>query len=590
MGETMKTRKAQCAVVLAAGALALSACSSGSNERTGKAGGPKASVQNFAIGTAADSKGPATAVPGAKKGGTVTDLEPSGLDYLDPGQIYVSKVLAVGTLYNRSLTGYRIDPKTGTTTLVGDLATDTGKPSDGGRTWTYTLKEGLKYEDGTPVTAKDVKYGVERLYAGFQTQGPTYVQTWLSGTDYRKTYDGPYGGKSLPDSLIAAPDARTVVFHFKAPHADAPYAMAMPNISPVPKAKDTGQGYNNHPIATGPYRIGSYKAGKSLVFVRNEHWDPKTDPIRNAYPDRWNLQLGIANPGLTQRLMGQSGQDRTALSLSQSADPSQMTSLLTSRYKSRTVNEYQPYVETFTINTKRVKDVRVRKAIAYAFPMRQVQQALGGSAQGDLGTTLVGPTIAGWKKSDPFGKLSHPTGDMAKAKELLKEAGQPHPKLVLPYANEPKWANVSLTVQRALAKAGFDVVRKQIDDTSYYTLISKVDNPYDIFRTSWGADWPNGSTVIPPTQDGRLIGDGSNNYAQLDDPYVNKEIDRIQGVSSLSEQSAEWMKLSDHIVANDVNQIPFLYDKYFQIHGSGLGGITYNQVYGTINTATVYVK
>jgi peptide/nickel transport system substrate-binding protein len=588
----MRLRKLHCAAVLAVGVLTLSACSSGGSEESGAGdNGPKAAVQNFGLGTAADSRGPATPVTGARSGGTVTDLEPAGLDYLDPGQLYVSDVLAVGTLYNRALTGYKIDPKTGKTVLVGDLATDTGKPSDGGKTWTYTLKDNLKFEDGTPITSKDVKYGVERLYADFETQGPTYVQMWLSGTDYRKAYGGPYTGKSLPDSVIATPNDKTIVFHFTSPHADAPYAMAMPNVSAVPKAKDTRQQYNNHPVSDGPYRILSYKPGKSLVFVRNKYWDPKTDPIRNAYPDKWNLELGIANPGLTQRLMGGSGEDKTALALSQAADPSQMQTLLTgSQYKARTVNEYQPYVETYAINSSRIKNVKVRQAIAYAMPLTQLQQATGGAAQGDIGTTLLSPTVGGWKRTDPFHQLAHPTGQIAKARQLLKEAGQPHPRIVLAYANPSRWVAPALTLKNALTKAGFNVVLKPIDATSYYTLITKVNNPYDVYRAGWGADWPVASTVIPPTLDGRIIADGSNNYSQLNDPYVNKEIDRIQKIQDLTKQGTEWMKLATYTYGKDTTEVPFEFDKFYQVYGAGLGGVTYNQVYGTINTGTVYVK
>ncbi|WP_237554872.1 MULTISPECIES: ABC transporter substrate-binding protein [unclassified Streptomyces] len=582
--------------ILAAGALTLTAaCSSGGGGDTGSKGGSaapsQAPVPNYGLGTAADSTGPAPAVPGAVKGGTVQSLDQAGFDYLDPAQQYVSDQLSVSNLYARTLTGYKIDPTTGKTILVGDLATDTGKQSNGGKTWTYTLKAGLKFQDGTPITSKDIKYSIERLYADFETQGPQYIQSWLYGPDYRKDYTGPYTGKEIPDSILGTPDDKTIVFNFKDPHADAPYAMAMPVTSPVEKSKDDKAAYNNHPVSTGPYEISSYKSGKSLVFKRNPNWDPKTDPIRNAYPDSWNFQLGIADPGLTQRLMAGAGTDKDALNLSGSADPSQMSTLISdAQYKSRTVNQYQPYVETLDINTKRITDPKVRQAIAYAFPMSQVQQAFGGAAQGDLGTTLLSPTIAGWKKYDPFNKLTQPTGDIAKAKELLKEAGQPHPKLVFPYANVPKWQNVSLTVANALEKAGFQVVRKAIDPTSYYTVVGKVNNQYDIYRTGWGADWPNGSTVIPPTMDGRNLADGTNNYSFLNDDHINTEIDRIKAETDLTKQSADWEALSEYSLSHDTAQVPFLYDKFFNIYGSGLGGVTFNSVIGTINASTVFVK
>lgn len=591
----MRHSKARLAAAIAvAAALSLTAaCSSGgSNSTGGKTSGPgKAPIPNYGLGTAADSTGPAAAVPGAVKGGTVQDLDQAGFDYLDPGQQYVSDQLSVSTLYARTLTGYKIDPTSGKTILVGDMATDTGKMSDGGKTWTFTLKDGLKFQDGTTITSKDVKYSIERLFASFETQGPQYIQEWMYGPDYRKLYKGPYSGQEIPDSILQTPDDKTIVFHFKDPHADAPYAMAEPTTAPVEKSKDDKGAYNNHPVSSGPYEIASYEANKSLVFKRNPYWDPKTDPIRNAYPDSWNFQLGIAQPGLSQRLMAGSGTDKNALDLFGAADTTVMQKLTTDpQYKSRTVNQYQPYVETLDINTKRITDVKVRQAIAYAFPMTQVQQGMGGAAQGDLGTTLLSPTMGGWKKFDPFGKLAKPTGDPEKAKELLKEAGQPHPKLVFPYANTPKWQTVSLTIANALEKAGFQVVRKAIDPTSYYTVVGKVNNQYDIYRTGWGADWPNASTVIPPTMDGTNLQDGTNNYSFLNDPHLNSEITRIKNIADLKTQTAEWEKLSEYSLQTDTAQVPFLFDKYFNVYGAGLGGVTYNSVVGTINPNTVFVK
>lgn len=595
----MRNSKARlAAAIVAAGALSLTAaCSSGGgggsdNGGTGKAPGkPTASVTNYGLGTAADSKGPAVAVDGAAKGGTVHELDQAGFDYLDPGQQYVSDQLSISVLYARTLTGYKIDPKTGKTILVGDLATDTGTPSDGAKTWTFKLKTGLKYEDGSAITSKDIKYSIERLFADFETQGPQYIQKWMYGPDYRKMYKGPYSGQEIPASILDTPDDSTIVFHFQEPHPDAPYAMAMPVTAPVPKAKDDKAAYNNHPVSSGPYKIASYKPGKSLVFDRNPNWDPSTDPLRNAYPDSWNFELGIEQPGLTQRLMAGSGTDKYALDLFGAADVSQMQTLVNdAQYKSRTINQYQPYVETLDINTKRITDPKVRQAIAYAFPMQQVQQAFGGAAQGELGTTLMSPTMAGWKQFDPFGKLTKPTGDPDKAKALLASSSNPHPTLTYAYANTPRWQNISLTVANALEKAGFKVVRKAIDPTSYYTVVGKVNNPYDIYRTGWGADWPNGSTVIPPTMDGRNLQDGTNNYSFLNDDHLNQEIDRISKITDLKAQTAEWEKLSEYSLQTDTAQVPFLFDKFFGVYGAGLGGITYNSVTGVINANTVFVK
>jgi peptide/nickel transport system substrate-binding protein len=588
----MRLRRAQYAAVLAVGALGLTACSAGNGGPTGaSANGATASAKSITVGTAAESVGPATPVPGAKKGGTVYDLEQAGIDHLDPAQAYTQETMVIGQLFSRQLTGYRIDPKTGGTVLVGDLATNTGVPSDGDRTWTYTLKNDLKWQDGTPITAQQVKYGFERLYASFETEGPTYVQTWLSGQDFRKAYPGPYGGKSLPDSVIGTPNARTVVFHFQQPHTDVPYAMALNDAGPVLPAKDTKAKYDQAPFSDGPYEIKSYQPGKELVLTRNTDWDPASDPIRQAYPNEWDIQLNISQLNLTQRLMAESGQDKDALALDAAADPSQTAVIAEqAKYKSRLVSQYQPYVEVLDVNTKRVKDVRVRQALMYAMPMKQVQAAFGGAPQGDLGTNLIGPTVTGFKASDPFGKLKTPQGDPAKAKALLTAAGVKHLTLTMAYRDQPRWQTIARTLQNAFAKAGIDLQTKAIDATSWYSTIGDVNLPYDLYATSWSADWPSGSTVIPPTMDGRQIGQGDPDYSHLNDPHVNAEIDRINKITNLARQAQQWQDLAQYIVAKDTPVIPYLYDKYFNVYGDGLGGVTYNTPIGTVNPGSVYVK
>ncbi len=590
----MRLRKTHYAAVLAVGALSLSACSAGGGGGPAGGGGDtgaKASTQTITLGTQADSTGPAVAVDGAKKGGTAYDLEASGINHLDPAQAYVNQEQVIGQLFSRSLTNYKIDAKTGKTVLVGDLATDTGEQSDGGKTWTFHLKDGLKWQDGTAITSEQVKYGFERLYASFETAGPQYVQAWLSGQDFRKVYPGPYGGKSLPDSVIGTPDSKTIVFHFLAPHADAPYAMALSDAGPILKSKDTKVKYDQAPFSDGPYQVQSNNPGKELVLTRNKFWDPKSDPIRNAYPDKWDIKLAVAQPSLTTSLMQQVGQNKDAVALVAPADPTQTSLIATDpKYKSRLISDYQPFVDVFDINTTRVKDVRVRQAIMYAFPMKQVQIALGGAPQGDLGTNLIGPTVNGPVKYDPFGKLTKPSGDPEKAKALLKQAGVKNLKLTYAYSNQPRWVTVAGTLKNAFAKAGINLQTKAIDSTSYYSLVGKVDNPYDLYRTGWGADWPSAGTVIPPTLDGRLLTDDDPDYSHLNDKHVNSEIDRINKITDLKQQSAEWQTLAEYVLKSDTSQIPYMYDKYYNVYGDGLGGVTYNTPLGTINPNTIYVK
>jgi peptide/nickel transport system substrate-binding protein len=579
--------------LVAVSALTLTACGGGSKSTTSgdaNKGGATSAVANFGVGTKADSTGPAKDVPGAKSGGIAHDIEAAGFDYLDPSQQYVNQYQAVGMLYSRQLTNYKTDPTTGKTILVGDLATDTGSTNDGGKTWTWTLKDGLKFEDGTPVTSKDVKYAIERLYSDYQTQGPTYFQTWLSGQDYRKVYKGPDAG-DLGDDVISTPDDKTITFHFKDVHTDAMYAAAMPNITAIEKSKDDKDKYNNHPVSLGPYKIKSYEPDKSLVLEKNPMWDPKSDPIRHQYVDGWNFELGVQNPQLTQRLVGGAGDDKNALTLVTNADASLIKTIQDDPSMApRTISQFQPYVDTFDINNTRVTDVNVRKALAKAFPAAAVQKQLGGATTGDIAGNLVSPTVSGWQSTDPLGIKANPNGDPEAAKKILTDAGKLGYPIVLAYSNTARWQKVSATVVDALNQAGFKAERKEIDPTSYYTQIGKVDNGFDLYRSGWGADWPAGSTVVPPTLDGRTISDGATDYSHYNNPAMNAEMDRISKITDQKQAADEWMKLADKILSTDVPKIPAAYDKFFQVYGAGLGGVAYNQVLGCIDPSSIYIK
>jgi peptide/nickel transport system substrate-binding protein len=590
-----RSRRTYAVAALAAGALALSACSSGGSSGDKKSNEPKMSAKGITIGTAADSTGPAPEVAGAQRGGTVTVLQRDAMEHLDPGQIYVSRELIMQTIYNRSLTNYQVDDKTGETKLVGDLATDTGKSSDGGRTWTYTLKDGLKFEDGTPITSAAVRQSVERLYAPFETNGPTYLQQWLSGAGqtYRKALpDGPYKGKHLPDSVLGTPDARTVVFHFDRPRPEVPFAVAMPSIGAVPAAKDTKEKYDKAPVSSGPYKISSFKPGKSLTFVRNEQWDPKSDSIRHQYVDTFALSFGHQWVDSTRRLQADEGADRNGMTWTGVVDPSQISTVLKDKAAmARSLTETQPYVDVVSINTQRVTDKKVREAIAWAFPNGQYLQQYGGPKAGEIAGGLVGPTLNGYDPSfDPFEKKKYPGGNAKKAKELLKAAGKEGYELTYAYGNGDASQDAAVVVERALERAGFSVQKKEIDQTTYYTQIGKINNSYDLYRSSWGADWPSGSTVVPPLYDGKNVYDDSANYSHLDSPAVNKQIAAVEKETDVAKAGRDWVRLSEKILTDEVPQVPVFYNRMFTIWGSGLGGVKYHQVYGAVDPTAVFVK
>ncbi|PJJ04272.1 peptide/nickel transport system substrate-binding protein [Streptomyces sp. 2333.5] len=595
----LSTRRARAAIVaLAAGSLALTGCSGGSGSNQDKSQTDKdaaAQAKAIPMGTAADSVGPAVAVKGAHSGGTIRVYQRDSYNHLDPGQMYVSDMKALSQLIFRGLTSFKQDDK-GNAKVVGDLATDAGQMSDGGKTWKYTLKDGIKFEDGTPITSKDIRHSIERLYSKFITDGPTYVQTWLSGagTSYRKALpDGPYKGDHLPKNVLDTPDAKTIIFHFKQPNSQLPYALTMPGYSAVPdSAKDTKDAYDVAPVCSGPYKIASFKSGKAMQLVRNKNWDPKTDPMRHQYPDGYNITFNHQASDSTKRLMADQGEAKNAISFTNAVEPTLTKNVLDNPSASkRLVQGYQPYVWQMNFNMDRLKDKKIRDAITYAMPNQQIVRVNGGSYGGEIAGGLLAPTVAGYKKGyDPYGKLSHPNGEPEKAKKLLKEAGKSGMKLVYAYSNTEIRQKEAVVIEDALTKAGFNVQKKEVDAASWYEQMGKVKNGFDIYMTGWGQDWPDASTVIPPSYDGTTIQDGSSNYSHINDKHVNSEIARITKITDVAKATAEWQKLHQYIVEKVNPAAPVFYTKMLQLYGSNVGGTRYNLDVSYVDPNTLFLK
>ncbi|WP_328750287.1 ABC transporter substrate-binding protein [Streptomyces sp. NBC_00285] len=593
----ISSRRARAVIVaLAAGSLALTACSKNEGGGSGtdsKKDQSEASVQSKAVtyADAAGSTGPAEDVTGAKAGGTINVYQEAGLSHLDPGQIYVSDAGQVANLLFRRLTQFKEDGKGGVS-VVGDLATDSGKSSDGGKTWTFTLKDGIKDQNGNAITSADVRHTVERQYASFIFDGPTYLQTWLSGAEYRKALpDGGFGKKHLPSSVLDTPDGKTVVFHFDTARPDLPQTLAMAGYAIVPAKTDTKAAYDKAPVATGPYKIASNKVGKELVLTKNTNWDPKTDSVRHQYANSFDFQFGVTESTQTKRLIADQGEDKSAIQLTGGVEATQIQDVIGNPAVSkRTVKGYQPYVMQLTFNLTRVKDLKVRQAITYAVNSKSLIAGEGGAYGGDVAPNYFAPTLPGYEASyDPYGRLKTPQGNIAKAKEILKGVPAAEKKVVFAYSNSEAGQKRKVAIEDALTKVGFDVVSKEVDSASYYEQIGKLNNPYDLYISGWGQDWPSAGTVITPIYDGTQVADGSSNYSHVKDPKVDALIK--QALSEDPTAAAKtWKEAQHYLLEKVLPAAPLWYTKQFQLSGSNIGGARYGSVSSLIDITRLYVK
>ncbi len=525
--------------------------------------------------------------PAGAKGGQLNVLEVADFEHLDPQRNYVSGALNFGRLIYRQLTTYKSEEGSAGTELEPDLATDLGKATDNGKTWTFKLKDGLKYEDGTEILASDVKYGTERSMSPLIDAGPQYAKQYLEGgSDYK----GPYEGKGL-DSIIADDAAKTIVFKLKVPHGDFGYTVSLPTFSPVPKAKDTKVNYDNRPFSSGPYKIADYKRGKSLSLVRNTNWGQ--DTVRKALPDTIKATFGLDPNIIDQRLLTSAGEDANAITLGSALQPANVSKVLpVPEAKKFSVSGTTGFVRYIALNTQRgvTKDLKVRQAINFAVNKTDQQTARGGPvAAGDIATTILAPTVGGHKDFNAYD--GGPMGDPAKAKQLLSEAGFPNGlEMTIAVNNTKKGVDQAVALQASLLKAGIKTKINQIDAGVYYTTVGDSAKSPEIVFAAWGPDWPSAGTVIPPLFDGRqIVPQGNQNFSLLNDDGINKEIDRIAAITDQDEAAKNWGDLDEKIMKEHAPWVPLLNDKSIYLFGKNVKGAFMHAFYGEIDISAVGV-
>ncbi|MGX1669427.1 ABC transporter substrate-binding protein [Streptomyces sp. NPDC055400] len=519
------------------------------------------------------SKGPAT-------GGTVHVLANADFSHLDPSAGWDGGVNNFYRLIYRGLTTFGAGTGAKGVKVHPDLATDLGTPSDNAKTWKFTLKDGLKFEDGTPIDSEAVKFGIERAWDPDGVGSPYPKELIKAPAGYK----GPYKSGDL-DS-IETPDARTVVFHLKKSFPDFPSALTMPNFTPFPKGTGAKHAFDSKPISSGPYKVASYEHGASLKLVRNPKWKRSTDKIRAAKPDAFEWTFGLDAATMDERMLAGQGKDVDAITPSIQA--STLSRIKTPELKSRTLSGYGGCTTYMGMNTtkKYLKDVRVRQAIEYAIDKKTVVAALGGKQLATAGTAIQPPTMLGRSEYDPYPR------NVAKAKKLLAEAGVPKEfSLTLDNRPDAKSTAEAVAIQEALKPLGIKIEINNIDTSTYYEVIGTTAKQHDLAITGWCPDWASGATFLPPLFDGRRITPTANaNLAQIDNKAINKRIDEIAAMQDVDAADQAYGELDKQIMAQ-APIVPLAYEKVTMVPGSNIAGAYQSAAFsGGIDLVSVGLK
>jgi peptide/nickel transport system substrate-binding protein len=519
-------------------------CSSGSGDSSGvpvQGDGPDAGLTGVRA-------------PSEATGGTLRVVA-GEIDNLDPQRSYLPGVWNLMRLYTRTLVTYSTEPGR-TDELVPDLATDLGTTPDGGTTWTFTLRDGIRFENGRAITARDVKYGIERSFASdVVVGGPTHVVELLD--DPANPYAGPYQDES-PDKLglaaIETPDDRTITFRLRTRQPDFPYVMALPSSSPVPIENDRGADYGGDPVSSGPYAITSVDPVTGIVLDRNAEWDPATDDVRTALPDRVVVRTGLTGVERDQALLAGSadvdvsGTGVQAPTQARLAEGTGGEVPVTDRVDEVTSGVVR--LLALPTNVAPLDDPDCRAAVAAAVDRRAVQEALGGPVNAVRTSSL-------WPRGlDGAPEDADPEPDPAAAREHLAACGQPDGfGTVLAVPDAASSVAVADVVAAQLAEVGIEAEVRPLAAPSFYaTDVGNPDNVaaqgFGIVLATWTADFPTPGSFLVPLVDGRSVSPvGNTNFARLADPALNGLIDAARAAGDAQEARAAWREVAEAATA-----------------------------------------
>ncbi|GHD06075.1 peptide ABC transporter substrate-binding protein [Streptomyces finlayi] len=521
--------------------------------------------------------------PSTKAGGTLKMISKQDLDSADPQRQYYGMAWDFSRFYSRQLVTYAAKPGNASSELVPDLAKANGKISNGGKTYTYELKDGIAWEDGTPITSKDIKYGISRIWAKEAiTGGPTYLKQAL---DPKGEYQGPYKDKTSDGPKgIETPNDKTIVFNLATPNVDFEQMLAMPAGSPVKKEKDTGAKYQLKPFSSGPYKFESYAPKKSISLVRNDKWKKETDTVRAALPDKITVTINSNMEALDKLLIkGDYDVDMNGTGLTQSGRIEALK-----KHKDNVDNiqtSFTRYVDMTPVAP--LNNVACRKAVVYATDFKSLQEVRGGEeAGGPLATTMLPTTIKGYDDYDPYGvKARGGKPDVAKAKEQLKACNQPDgfSTKISARSNNPGEKETAEALQQSLKAVGIKAEVEVIDGAESQSITGspKVvkERKIGLIMTGWGPDFPTGQGFSQPLIDGRFIAPtGNYNGSETNDPAINKMFDDALKATD-PDKAAEFYKQINHKTADIAAQMPFLYEKNFSWRSSRLTNVYSSTAY-----------
>ena len=499
-------------------AVVVSACGSSSDDSTSKA---------------------TPAATATKDGGKVTVLMGTAPDFLDPQEGYTTQSAEATWISYLGLYTYAHKNGQPGGEVIPGLAKNFPKLSSDGRTYTLTLRSGLKYSDGTAVKASDFPYTIERALK-LNWGGKSFFTGYIEGA---AAYDA---GKAKTISGINADDSSgEITITLTKPYGAFLNVLAFPSAGLVPSGTKMSNLSNDPPPGVGPYAIKDVIPNRSFDVIRNPNWSDSIVPGVPAGHVDLNVKIASNTQTEAEQVLNNSAD---VFDWADQIPPSlvpQVKSQAADRYKQQnTISTFYFFLNT---NTKPFNNQLARQAVNYALDRRALNRLNGGNF-----------TQTCWFL--PEGLIGHPTGtcpygdpngapDLAKAKQLVQQSGMAgQPVTVWSETRSPRKEFVAYFTD-VLNQIGFKAKSKVIADAQYFATIGNRKSEPQTGFADWNQDFPNPSDFYL-LMDANSIQDTNNqNFSQVNDPHIQTELKVLNAVPAdkLDSVADRWQKLDEYV-------------------------------------------
>ena len=471
---------------------------------------------------------------------------------------------------------------------VPDLAEAIPEPTDGGKTYVFKLRKGIKFSDGRDVTVKDVVASFQRI---FKVSSPT-AGSFFAGILGADKCLAEAKSCTLDGGVVGDEAAGTITINLAAPDAEFMDKLALPHAAILP-ADAPAQDAGSNPIpGTGAYYVQAYDPNKGMTMARNPNfkmWSEDAQP--DGYPDVIQYDFGLTDEAEVNAVMNGEAD------WMYDQPPTDRLGEIGTKYKD------QVHLNTLTawwyapMNTRLAPfdNLKARQAVNYAIDRKALVNLFGGPVLASPVCQVLPPGFPGHVDycpytKDPGAKWSAP--DMEKAKQLIEESGTKGQKVTVIVEDTAVSKSIGVYLQSVLTSLGYDTEVKPISPNIQFTYIQNTNNKVQISVSQWYQDYPAASDflyILYGCESFKEGSDSSINISGFCDKAINKKMkDALAlGVTDQDGANKMWAEI-DKDVTDAAPMAAMFTPKHVDFVSKQLGNFQFNaQFYWMVSQSWV---